>query len=116
MPLKRDIGFLTLVALGVGGIIGSGVFVMPAVMGSVTGPALIIGLMLTELVTTLLAISYAELGSQRRRKLQSKQCTTRGAVLKSNTASRKLAAYGYFLLWNRLHRSMSQMQSKPSFD
>jgi amino acid transporter len=49
--------------LGVGGIIGSGVFVMPAVMGSVAGPALIIAVMLTGLVTTLLAISYAELGS-----------------------------------------------------
>jgi len=61
--LKRDIGFWTLVALGVGGIIGSGMFAMPAVMGSVAGPALILAVILTGLVTTLLAISYAELGS-----------------------------------------------------
>jgi len=62
-PLKREIGLLTLTALGVGGIIGSGVFAMPAVMGSVAGPALILAVILTGAVTTLLAISYAELGS-----------------------------------------------------
>ena len=61
--LKRDIGFWTLVALGVGSIIGSGMFAMPAVMGSVAGPALILAVVLTGAVTTLLAISYAELGS-----------------------------------------------------
>ena len=63
VPLKRQIGLFTLTALGVGGIIGSGVFVMPAVMGSVAGPALIVAVILTGAVTTLLAISYAELGS-----------------------------------------------------
>ena len=61
--LKRDLGLTTLVALGVGSIIGSGMFAMPAVMGSVAGPALIIAIVLTGIVTTLLAISYAELGS-----------------------------------------------------
>jgi len=63
VSLKRDIGFWTLVALGVGSIIGSGMFAMPAVMGSVAGPALILAVVLTGAVTTLLAISYAELGS-----------------------------------------------------
>jgi len=61
--LKRDIGFWTLVALGVGSIIGSGMFAMPAVMGSVAGPALVLAVVLTGIVTTLLAVSYAELGS-----------------------------------------------------
>ncbi len=61
--LKRDVGLFTLVALGVGSIIGSGMFAMPAVMGSVAGPALILAVILTGGVTTLLAISYAELGS-----------------------------------------------------
>jgi APA family basic amino acid/polyamine antiporter len=61
--LKRELGLSMLVALGVGSMIGSGVFAMPAVMGSVAGPALIIAIFLTGLVTTLLAISYAELGS-----------------------------------------------------
>lgn len=45
--LKRDVGLFTLVALGVGSIIGSGMFTMPAVMGSVAGPALILAVILT---------------------------------------------------------------------
>jgi len=61
--LRRDVGLFTLVALGVGSIIGSGMFAMPAVMGSVAGPALILAVILTGGVTTLLAIAYAELGS-----------------------------------------------------
>ncbi|MGC1122621.1 MAG: amino acid permease [Candidatus Methanofastidiosia archaeon] len=61
--LKRDLGLWTLVALGVGSIIGSGMFAMPAVMGSVAGPALILAVILTGIVTMFLAISYAELGS-----------------------------------------------------
>ena len=61
--LKRDLGLFTLVAIGVGSIIGSGMFAMPAVMGSVAGPALLLAVVLTGIVTTLLAISYAELGS-----------------------------------------------------
>jgi amino acid transporter len=61
--LKREIGLFTLVAIGVGSIIGSGMFAMPAVMGSVAGPALILAVILTGIVTTFLAITYAELGS-----------------------------------------------------
>jgi len=61
--LKREIGLFTLVAIGVGSIIGSGMFAMPAVMGSVAGPALILAVILTGIITTFLAITYAELGS-----------------------------------------------------
>jgi len=39
--LKRNIGFWTLAALVVGSVIGSGMFAVPAVMGSVAGPALV---------------------------------------------------------------------------
>jgi amino acid transporter len=63
VSLKRDLGLFTLVSLGVGSIIGSGMFAMPAVMGSVAGPALILAVILTGIVTTFLAIAYAELGS-----------------------------------------------------
>ena len=61
--LKRNMGLFTLVALGVGSIIGSGMFAMPAVMGSVAGPALILAVILTGAVTSILAICYVELGS-----------------------------------------------------
>ncbi|NQT29224.1 MAG: amino acid permease [Candidatus Saganbacteria bacterium] len=61
--LKKEIGLLTLVALGVGSMIGSGIFAMPAAMGAVAGPGLILAILIAGVVTTLLAISYAELGA-----------------------------------------------------
>ena len=62
--LRREIGLLALVSLGVGSIIGSGMFAMPAVMASVAGPALIFaGVILCGIITTVLAICYAEPGS-----------------------------------------------------
>ncbi|HXW36372.1 MAG TPA: APC family permease [Nitrososphaerales archaeon] len=61
--LKKEIGLWGLVALGVGGIIGSGVFGLPATMGSVAGPALVLAVVLVGAITTLLALIYAELGS-----------------------------------------------------
>src|SRR5579862_7785003 len=61
--LKRELGLFSLVSFGVGGIIGSGVFGLPAIMGSVAGPSFILAVMLVGLVATILAIIYAELGS-----------------------------------------------------
>jgi basic amino acid/polyamine antiporter, APA family len=61
--LKKEIGLFTLVAIGVGSIIGSGMFAMPAVMGSVAGPALVLAIIFVGIVTIFLAITYAELGS-----------------------------------------------------
>jgi amino acid transporter len=52
--LKRDLGLFTFDAIGVGSIIGSGMFAMPAVMGSVTGSALLLAVVLTGIVTTAL--------------------------------------------------------------
>jgi APA family basic amino acid/polyamine antiporter len=61
--LKKEIGLWGLVSLGVGGIIGSGIFSMPAVMGSVAGPSFIIAVVLVGLISLLLALIYAELGA-----------------------------------------------------
>ncbi len=61
--LRRDIGLTTLVGIGVGSIVGSGVFALPAIMGSVAGPAFILAIVFTGLVTTVLALAYAELGA-----------------------------------------------------
>jgi amino acid transporter len=61
--LKKEIGLVTLVALGVGSMIGSGIFAMPAAMAAVAGPALIFAIIIAGVVTTFLAISYAELGA-----------------------------------------------------
>jgi amino acid transporter len=61
--LKKEIGLIGLTSIAVGGMIGSGIFSLPAAMASVTGPSLILGVLLTGLLVAVLALPYAELGS-----------------------------------------------------
>lgn len=61
--LKKSMGVFTLTALGIGAIIGSGIFIMPAAMAAVAGPGLILGIMIAGLISLILGLSYAELGS-----------------------------------------------------
>jgi amino acid transporter len=61
--LKKELGLITLICLGVGGIIGSGIFVLPAVMGAYAGPSLILGILLCGIIIMFLGIAYAELGA-----------------------------------------------------
>jgi amino acid transporter len=61
--LKKELGLFTMIALGVGSILGSGIFGMPAVMGAVAGPSLIIAILITAIITFFLGMPYAELGS-----------------------------------------------------
>jgi amino acid transporter len=61
--LKRDLGLISLTALGIGGIIGSGVFVLPSIMGGVAGPAFILSVIAVGIIVLILGLVYAELGS-----------------------------------------------------
>ncbi len=61
--LKKELGFFTLLSIGVGGILGSGIFGMPALMASVAGPALILAIIISGIITFFLGIAYAELGA-----------------------------------------------------
>lgn len=61
--LKKELGLFTLVSLGVGSILGSGIFALPAVMGAVAGPSLILAIFLAGVITFFLGIVYAELGA-----------------------------------------------------
>jgi amino acid transporter len=61
--LKRELGLWALVALGVGAIIGSGIFVLPAIMGGVAGPSFIVAVVLVGIIVLILGLAYAELGS-----------------------------------------------------
>ncbi len=61
--LKKELGLLGLTAVGVGGMIGSGIFSLPAVMASVAGPSFLYGLLLTGILVVFLALPYTELGS-----------------------------------------------------
>ncbi len=61
--LKREVTTLGLTSLTVGAVIGSGIFALMATMGSVAGPAALVGILLLGVVIIVLALPYAELGS-----------------------------------------------------
>ncbi|MFZ5974755.1 MAG: amino acid permease [Bacillota bacterium] len=62
--LKRAMGALDLTALGVGAIIGTGIFVLTGVAAAkYAGPAVIISFVLSGIAAALAALCYAELAS-----------------------------------------------------
>jgi amino acid transporter/nucleotide-binding universal stress UspA family protein len=63
MELARDMGLMHVTMIGVGAMIGAGIFVLTGLAAGVAGPALILVFALNGLVTGLTAMSYAELGS-----------------------------------------------------
>lgn len=63
VTLSRDLGLFSITMIGVGGMIGAGIFVLTGIAAGVAGPALILTFLLNGIVTTFTALSYAELGS-----------------------------------------------------
>jgi amino acid transporter/nucleotide-binding universal stress UspA family protein len=61
--LARDMSLMHVTMIGVGAMIGAGIFVLTGIAAGVAGPALILVFLLNGLVTGLTAMSYAELGS-----------------------------------------------------
>ncbi len=62
--LNRSMGSLDLTALGVGAIIGTGIFVLTGVAAAkYAGPAVIISFVISGIVSGLAALAYAELAS-----------------------------------------------------
>jgi APA family basic amino acid/polyamine antiporter len=61
--LRRSVGALDLTALGVGAIIGTGIFVIIGEAISQTGASIVISFMLAGLTCAFSALSYAELSS-----------------------------------------------------
>ena len=61
--LKKSIGAFGLTALGVGAIIGTGIFVVIGKGAAVAGPALVISFILAAVTCAFSALSYAELSS-----------------------------------------------------
>jgi basic amino acid/polyamine antiporter, APA family len=61
--LKRQLGAFQLTMLGIGAIIGTGIFVLTAEAGQKAGPAMIVAFVIAAVVCALAALAYSELAS-----------------------------------------------------
>jgi len=61
--LAREMSLFSVTMIGVGAMIGAGIFVLTGIAAGVAGPALILTFLLNGLVTLFTAMAYAELGS-----------------------------------------------------
>ena len=61
--LSRDMGLADVTFIGVGAMIGAGVFALTGFAAGLAGPALTLAFLLNGFVATFTAISYAELGA-----------------------------------------------------
>jgi amino acid transporter len=63
ITLSRDLGLFDITMIGIGAMIGAGIFVLMGAAKDVAGSAAIIALVLNGVVTFITAMTYAELGS-----------------------------------------------------
>jgi amino acid transporter/nucleotide-binding universal stress UspA family protein len=61
--LSREMRLVDVMMIGVGAMIGAGIFVLTGIAAGVAGPALILAFLLNGAVSLLTAMAYAELGS-----------------------------------------------------
>lgn len=61
--LSREMRLVDVTMIGVGAMIGAGIFVLTGIAAGVAGPALILAFLLNGVVTIFTAMVYAELGS-----------------------------------------------------
>lgn len=64
MELKRSLGILSSTAIGIGAMVGAGIFVLSGVAAGKAGPAVIVSFVLAALLEILLGLCYAELSSK----------------------------------------------------
>ncbi|MCQ5375017.1 MAG: amino acid permease [Methanomassiliicoccales archaeon] len=63
VTLRRDLGLLEVLMIGIGPNIGSTIFVLVGIAIGIAGPAILLALVLNFFITLLTAMSYAELSS-----------------------------------------------------
>jgi APA family basic amino acid/polyamine antiporter len=61
--LKREIGLFGATALGIGAIIGSGIFIVTGIVAGMAGPAMIISVLIAGIIALFSAMSVAELSA-----------------------------------------------------
>ena len=63
VTLSRTLGLFDITMIGIGAMIGAGIFVLIGIAAGHAGPVLAIAFLLNGIITTFTAVSYAELGS-----------------------------------------------------
>ncbi|GAB4560887.1 MAG: amino acid transporter [Anaerolineae bacterium] len=63
ISLSRDLGFVEVTMIGVGAMIGAGIFVLTGIAAGHAGPGLILAFFLNGLIAMIIGSAYAELGS-----------------------------------------------------
>ncbi len=63
VELSRDLGLFSVTMMGVGGMIGAGIFALSGIAAGVAGPAVVLVFILNGAITFLTALAYAELGA-----------------------------------------------------
>ncbi len=61
--LKRDLGLLSTTALAIGAMVGSGIFILPAIAFTAAGPAAVVAFLIAGLLVLPAAISAAEMAT-----------------------------------------------------
>jgi basic amino acid/polyamine antiporter, APA family len=61
--LKREIGLFDATALGIGAIVGSGIFIVTGIVAGIAGPAMIISVLIAGIIALFSALSVAELSA-----------------------------------------------------
>ncbi len=61
--LSREMRLFDTIMIGVGAMIGAGIFVLTVIAADIAGPGLLLAFLLNAVVTLFAAAAYAELGS-----------------------------------------------------
>ena len=64
MGLRRNLTLLDVVALGINGVIGQGIFLLPGLAAAKLGPASILAIVAAGVLCFLIALCFAEVGSR----------------------------------------------------
>lgn len=65
--LRRAVGLAGLTAIAVNGVVGSGIFVLPATVALILGPASPVAYLIAAILTALVVLCFAEAGSRTER-------------------------------------------------
>ncbi|WP_425800623.1 APC family permease [Desulfitobacterium sp. Sab5] len=104
MKLDRTLGWKEATSLGIGAMIGAGIFVLSGVAAGKAGPAVIIAFILAALLAILLGLCYAELASRYPRAGGSYEyiCETMGSLIGT------IIGWAYFGAWLAASSFVSQ--------